>query len=321
MCRDVLDESNVALKTLTRECKIVLDETAIATLFMLGIYKDLQQLPYELIISESLVREIRQLVNHAVSSKRSNLFLGISDGKLVSQKVSPTEHANWINSLEDLLTSLLENCTIEGGKALLGIESSIRENLIHALGPASADAIAIAKQSGAIYWTDDLFSRLLVVALGLDIQSTWSQVALRYAKDKNSFGRYNQAEKKLFLWGYDFTAVHVHTIISIFIDAKWNLKDFRLRYVEEFIARVGAVNKVNCTTTCLLLIEIWHKAPKRKRACELIIGLLEKIGRDISGPHIAKLIYRHQIKLPNSPKIRSLKRMLRAWRMNSIKLD
>jgi len=304
-------------------CKIVLDETAVATLFMLGLHKKLGELPYELIISESLTLEIRQVVKHAVSSKRSNLFLGISNGEIVTQKVSPTEHANWINSLEDLLVSLQENCTIEGGKALLDIKPTERENLVRIFGAANADAIAIAKQSGAIYWTDDFLSGGF--ASNWKIQNIWSQAALQYVRDidRSFIAAYNKAEKNLFLWGYEFTAVHVHTIISIFIDAKWSLKDFRLRYVEEFIGRVGGVNRTNCMVTCLLLTRIWQRAPKRNIACKIIIQLLEKIGREISGRQIARVIYRGQHQLFNSSrsrKIRSLKNMLRAWRSNPNKI-
>ena len=323
VCPGIADLGIMALKQLSKGCKIVLDETAIATIFMLGIYKNLQQLPYDLIIPETLICEIRQLIRQAVSKKRSNLLLGISDGKLVTQKVSPTQHATWINSLEELLVSLNDNCAIEGGKALLDIEVNARGNLIKNLGSANADAIAIAKQSGAVYWTDDLMSHVL--ASEWKMQHVWSQIALQYVKkiDRSFIGEYNKAEKDLFLWGYDFTFVQMHTIISIYIDTKWNVEDFRVKHIEEFIGRVGAVNKRNCMTTCLIILSIWKKCSKRKNACELIIRLLEKMGRDISGPNIARVIYKGQHKIFSSRrhKIRSLKRMLRSWRMNSFKMQ
>jgi len=308
---------DIALKALSRGCKIVLDETAIATLFMLGLYKELGRLPYELIIPETLVHEIRRVAKLAAFKRRSSLFLGISNGNLTIQRVSPTQHANWINSLEELLVSLQQHCTLEGGKSLLSFEPATRKGLIQAFGPANADAIAIASQTGAIYWTDDLLSRALASAWKL--QNIWSQVALQYSRDvdKNFTASYNKAQKDMFLWGYDFTLVNVETIISICIDAKWNVEDYRLKHVFEFIRKLGGINKNNCYATCLLIARIWLiKSLKRKKACEIIILLLEKIGRDISGPQIARKIYRHQLKLPDNQKIRSLKQMLRTWRTN-----
>lgn len=324
VCPSASNELNSALQLLTKECKVVLDETAIATLFMLGIYKDLKQLPFKLIVPESILLELRRIIKQAISNKRSELFLGISNDKLVVQKVSPTEHANWINSLEDLFVSINENCSIEGGKSLLEFDATSRDNMINILGPRTADSIAIAKKNEALYWTDDLLSG--AIARELKVNNIWSQVALMYMvnMDRKFIPIYDKAEKNLFLWRYDFIIVMIKTIISIYHDAKWNLKDLRLKYVEEFIGRVGGINKINCGVTCLLLIKIWHSAPNRKKACEIIIKLLEKIGRAVSGPKIAKVIYKSQYKIfkPSIfPKIGSLKHMLRSWRMNSLKLD
>ena len=130
--------------------------------------------------------------------------------------------------------------------------------------------------------------------------------------------KYNDAVKDMFLWGYDFTVVHIRTIISIFSVANWNIKDYRIKYTLEFIGKLGGINKNNCDITCLLIIRIWMlNNLKREKAREIIILLLEKIGRNISGPKIARRIYRHQIKLQDNQKIRSLIHMLRAWRERS----
>lgn len=321
VCSGTLGELEGAVKTLKEGCRVVLDETAIATLFMLGLHTDLREFPYELIVPESLILEIRRVIRHAVSQKRSSLYLGISNGNLVAQRVSPTEHANWINSLEELLVSVKKNCTIEGGRASLGIESTARENLIQNLGPATVDALAIAKKTESMYWTDDLLCGSF--ASELQIRNIWSQVALQFAADINrSFvARYHKAQKNMFLWGYTFTAVQVHTIFSVCIDARWNVEDYRMKYVLEYVGKFGGANKNNCRIICALIVRIWlTKSLKRRKARKLIALLLDRIGRSTSGPQIARKIYRNQFRppyrLPNNQKIRSLKHMLRDWRTN-----
>jgi len=118
VCKDTVNEFELALQNLTDGSKLVLDETAIATVFLLDLHKYLCQLPFELIVSESILHQLRIVIRQAVERKRSSLFLGYADGKVVVNEVSPREHANWINSLEMLFDSLNTSCAIEGGKAI-----------------------------------------------------------------------------------------------------------------------------------------------------------------------------------------------------------
>ena len=43
----------------------------------------------------------------------------------------------------------------------------------------------------------------------------------------------------MFLWGYYFIVVHVPTIISVCSDAIWNVEDYRLKHVLEFVGKPG----------------------------------------------------------------------------------
>jgi len=319
VCKQITNEFETALKTLSKNCRIVIDETAIATIFMLDIYKSLDELPFDLIIPESLLFELRKTITLACANKRSDLYLGISNGELVVQRVTPTEHANWINSLEELLTALINHCSIEGGRALLEFEPESREQLIQAMRPPNADAVAIAKKNNIIYWTDDQLYGAL--AAKLQIQNVWSQVILHFIKDVDEkyTKKYNLATKKLFLWGYDFTLVTVSTLIDIIKDAKWNINDRQVDYIEQFISKLGAINPRNSFCTCCLFAEIWIKCPKRKVARKLILRLLKSVKEHESPAKLARFIYRGQhelFRLNVNPKIRGLRRMLRRWRMN-----
>ena len=320
VCSGFPVEHQAALAQLSNKCDVVLDETAIATLFMLGLHKELVALPYNMIVPETAIHEIRRVANNAVISKRSNGHLGMVNGQLIFHEFTPSEQARWIDSLEELLDCIRRHCKIQGGKAILGFELDTRKQLIECLGPASADAIAITKENDIAFWTDDFLTGTWA-ANTCQIKRVWTQAVLEYASKQNKQlnSKYLNAIKNMFAWGYDFTAVSIAPIVSLYKDAAWNSDDWRAQRVEEFLIRVGAINPDNCRLTSLLLVRIWHNCPRRSMAIKLITNLLDKIGRQNAGPRIARPIYRGQIPLPKTRNVSSLKRMLRSWRQNQLK--
>ena len=310
-------EHKAAFDYLSNNCDVILDETAIATIFMLGLHKDLGVLPYNLFVPEAAIYELRRIVNNAVSLKRIEGYLGMVDGNLFFHKFSPSEHALWINSLEELISSLQRYCTILGGRAILDIETETRSQLINIMGTANADAIAIARQKGIAYWTDDLFSGVLSIS-NWSIKRVWTKIILEKTLkiNRNFISKYTTSSKYIFLWGYEFTSMNIQIIISICKDARWDLDDWRMQHIEQYLVKVGAIHPKHCHITSMLIVKIWHRCPKKSMAIKVITNILDKIGRHISGPMIARPIYRGLIPLPKTRNIRTLKRMLRSWRQH-----
>ena len=66
VCDDLTGTFNKALEILSKDDEVILDETAVATLFMLKLHKSLGKLPYRFTVPESLLVEIRRLIKQTV---------------------------------------------------------------------------------------------------------------------------------------------------------------------------------------------------------------------------------------------------------------
>jgi len=294
---------------------VVLDETAVSTLFLLELHDRLGELPFKCIVPEAILQSIRNLLHQRRTIKPSGYLASIGGG-LVFTEASPEQEAKWIRRLEGLLRALGTHCEVVGGQARLSLAASDRELLVNSLGFGTTDAIATAKQLGVPLWTDDyIISSRICAKLGAS--RVWTQLVLDSAEAVLGSAA-QKATQKLLLSGYNFTRLNMASVIDIFRRTKWNPKHNDSRQVLAYLGEVGACGGQNAALTQLLLVRLWSQCRNRQKAGAMIVAILEAVGRDAAARMIARPLYRlrgkpRPVELCN-PHFRSLRRLLRRWR-------
>jgi predicted nucleic acid-binding protein len=222
-----------------------------------------------------------------------------------------------VKRIEELLEALKGSCEVVGGTALLSLDTEIRDSLVDGLGEATADAIAVAKERGAILWTDDLTTAMLA-AEHLQVPRVWTQPVLRKARDQRAISSQEMldANGKLLSLGYSFTGVNAHDIVRLIGSVGWSLDKGVGAVVYRQACEVGVRTLQNCVVYAFALAGIWVACPSEKEAGRLICRLLDGMGRAMSGPLIARHLHRSRYPIAGMtyPKMRRFRRMLRKWR-------
>jgi len=298
---------------------VVLDETAVSTLFLLELHDRIGEFPFKCIVPDTTLQSIRNLLHERRKTKPSG-YLASVGGRPVFTDASPEQEAKWIRRLEGLLRSLAAHCEVVGGQARLGLVASDRKRLVDSLGFGTTDAIATAKQRGVPLWTDDYPTSARICAK-LKVSRIWTQPAIECAG--TALGdAVQEAVKKLLFWGYNFTRLATSLAINIFRSAHWNPSHNDSQKVLAYLAKVGASGGKNAAISQSLIVLLWNTCRNRIKARALILAILEAVGRDTAARMIARPLYRlNPAKLPPirelcDPYFRSLRRLLRRWRSN-----
>jgi tetratricopeptide (TPR) repeat protein len=309
-------EWNNALEILKGVREVVLDDSAIATLFLLDLQHHIPKLPIRLIVPDSAVQELRNFVRRQTSPGETAGYIAVRNEQLILREEDVEQKAAWLRRLREFIQSLVTHCEIVGGKARLDLPPAVRQQLPETFGYALTDAVAIAKARNLPLWTDDLYTAALI-CVPLGIRRVWVQPVIRAVEVKDPSGsvRSDVIAAKLFQLGYNFTRLSGEAILDIFDANAWDDGTRSVDQILKFIAIVGALNVPNLRITMSLIVEIWFRCRNGAKAMRLIERILDGIGRPIAGPAIARPIYRSpcppQI---NARKWKSLRRWLRKWR-------
>jgi len=310
-------ELSGAFTALIKDAQLVLDPTAVATLHLLKLHERIRDLPFRLIIPNSVLDELRVLIRDASLSRESWGSLGVEKGRPVIREHTVEELAGEVRSLEALLEALKASCEVVGGSALLSLESGLRDALVARLGGATADAIAIAKERNACLWTDDLATGLIARAQ-VQSQRVWTQPVLSRAE---ALGRIPMEDilvalGDLLLMRYTFTALTPGMIVLLLMRGGWSIDHGVGRAVYSQACQLGTSNPQNCRAYGLVLAGIWARCPSESHSRNLVTRFLDGMGSANSGPLIARPLYRCPIPLygMTRPKMVRFRRLLRTWR-------
>jgi hypothetical protein len=79
------------------------------------------------------------------------------------------------------------------------------------------------------------------------------------------------------------------------------------------VAEVGLMTPHNCIIVGASFLLIWQQAPRRSLARDIIVAVLEEVGRGRAEPLIAA-VCSNPMPMFREKRVRPLKRMLRSWR-------
>lgn len=219
-CNGALDELSAGRKA-ANAGKLVLDGTALATLFLSGLFRKITALPVKLLACQSALIEYQHLAEE--ERHGSDQRLG-RDGDQVVRMVLPTgERDRFVGSIEEFTVWVTTNCDLRGGVALSSLPCDTRERLVQLFGKPGAEAVALARAERAPLWTDDLIT-FVVASHQCPVERTWTQLVGERLREANAITEDGLVELLLFLIasGYEHTQCMPAVVVRSARLAKWN---------------------------------------------------------------------------------------------------
>ncbi len=162
-----------AAETVLREgAPLVVDPTAIATLYFADHIASAIRMPTRLLVCEGTLEEYRDRIREHSSPPSG--FLGKHRGRYFSINQEQIDSATELRKTVTFLQRVTERFQVVSGENLAKIEPAARQELTDLFGPETAEAVAHAAVSGAALWTDDLGVATVASSL-LGVRSVWTQ--------------------------------------------------------------------------------------------------------------------------------------------------
>ena len=224
------EEREHAAKAL-RSCNtVVLDLSAIRSLFMLGRLDVLECWSIDLVVSKSTVSELRQRIANEsqVRSSKSGVLIKTETGHALLERTAEQKEA-YIKSLRHLVEVLEAKCKIKSCNSLAAMDPEKREVLVKGFGRYGAEAILLSAVPGAVLWTDDHVQA--GHARGEHgVSRVWTQFVMGACVEIGvvDLEAFLDASSKLLGYGYYFTSINPQIIRQAGVIAEWKVDGWPL---------------------------------------------------------------------------------------------
>ena len=180
-CKGTDEESEIAERALRESENLVIDATALSTIFLLKVYDTLLKIPRQLIVSQGTIDEFRQILRTYDNPKRLAGTYS-KDGFILW---SPENIEEIRKTLQGLIDQIENNCTVESGLVIGGLEKKRRETLVSLFGQSGVESMMLAAKAGHALWTDD-FATGEGGRLEFGCQRVWTQQTVDYFCDEGN---------------------------------------------------------------------------------------------------------------------------------------
>jgi tetratricopeptide (TPR) repeat protein len=193
----------------------VLDITAIATLWLLGLLDVLKKSKKSFIVSRGTLLEFEQLLINERGDSAAMGSLGKRGGRYFLEEESKETKADRINQVTELITLIKRSCTILTCIHVAAIGPERRHQLVRVFGQHGVESMVLASEAGRVLWTDDdLVGRTAQQEFGA--QRAWTQAFLQNQLETGEItsATFCEASAKLLGYGYYFTGQSLPILLS-----------------------------------------------------------------------------------------------------------
>ena len=213
-----------------RSCNtVVLDMSAISSLFLLERLDILECRVVNFVVSQSTVNELRQVIANEswFHTRKSGVMVKTETG-LTLVETTAEQNKAYLKKLRRLVTVLEAHCTIESGESLAAMKPEKKETLVKGFGQYGAEAISLSAVPGAILWTDDQVQALVGQEHG--VSRVWTQFVIGACVDSGMVEpeAFLDASAKLLGHGYYFTSGNPQIMRQAGIIAEWKVDGWPL---------------------------------------------------------------------------------------------
>jgi tetratricopeptide (TPR) repeat protein/transcription elongation GreA/GreB family factor len=174
-CEGTDEEMEIAERALRGSENIVIDATALGTVFLLNSSEMLSKIPRRLIVSQGTVDDFRQLL-HTYDKPVS---MGGTYTRSGFIPWSPENIEKLSRSLQELIDLIEKHCIVESGLIIGDLEASYRSQLVQIFGQLGLESMMLAARAGHSLWTDDLATAEFA-RMEFGCQRVWTQQIVEY---------------------------------------------------------------------------------------------------------------------------------------------
>ncbi len=207
-CNGTDEEYASADAALAKEVPVLLDGTALASLFITRTYPHLRSLGIPFVVSEGTLQEWRRRYIEKLNSPREGGFLTKRDDQYILVKETKEAVQHRLGEYREFVETIQSVARVEEGMPLCELDRDTRTLLINVIGRLGAETIAVARSKEFVLWTDDLCVAGLAAEHG-SIPRIWTDAVVRWghARGKISLEARNELVLALVSLGYFYTRV------------------------------------------------------------------------------------------------------------------
>ena len=225
-CSGSNEERDQAAKALESCNTVVLDISAISSLFLLDRLDILEGWPVDIVVSRNTVNELCQMVvnEELVGERVTGVLLKTDTGHAFVESTAE-QKADYLDKLRRLVSTIEDNCKIEPCQALAKLDPQKRGILIEVFGQYGAESILLAATvPKAVLWTDD-FAQAGLAKGEHGVSRVWTQLVVAKLAESGVVRPevFLDASAKLFGYGYYFTGQNADIIRHAGIIAEWKI--------------------------------------------------------------------------------------------------
>ena len=285
-CHGSGEERERAAKAL-RSCNtLVLDISAIASLFLLDRLDLLENWPIDLVVSRNTVNELRQMTaNEArVHSKESGRLVKTETGEYARTERTAEQKAAYIGKLRHLVEVVEANCKIESCEALAAVEPEKRETIIKCFGRYGAEAVLLAAVPGGVLWTDD-FAQAELARSEHGVSRVWTQFVIG-AHVESGVGdpeTFFDASAKLLGYGYSFTSQNPQIVRQAGVIAEWKVDSWPLSQALSAFAGESVDLEQTLQLAAGFLVLLYKEPLLPETKANITVKILENVAKKKGG--------------------------------------
>jgi tetratricopeptide (TPR) repeat protein len=274
-------EQTAALKSL-KEChSLVLDITALATLFVLNLGDVLRTWPGTLVISQHTALELRRTKQQYAQNLRKHSYFGKNKDGYVLQEVPADYSKTQYDAFMAFTEIVWTKCEVRGAIALAAMDPHKRDELDETLSRHGLESIQLASQPGHVLWTEDV---ALAVIAGSEFacHRTWTQCVLLHAVATKLISEDDcfSASAKLLGHGFRGTRFNMYVFAKAGSMAEWDFDRWPFtRALEELSKCVDDLVFLN--SVALLLKELYAHSKSPMMQAANIASLLGRFSESI----------------------------------------
>ncbi|GAG09928.1 unnamed protein product, partial [marine sediment metagenome] len=235
-CAGSAGSAEAAVQAISSADAVVIDSTALATLFVLDELSLLQAMPMKCVVASGTLDELRGYLHSLEYGNREHKILAKEEGKYVWISVSAQDAARYRRRVSSLIETVEKICAVEPGTALADVTPEERSRLVELFGQSGAESVALARGQRRLLWADDL-ALGAIAEKECGVSRVWTQAVVTWLAGREHIGTGDADEVtvKLLVAGYFFTSLGPSAVLRAAQKASWDPSAAPLTAVAEHL--------------------------------------------------------------------------------------
>ena len=284
-CHGSVEERELAVKSFKSCNTLVLDMSAIASLFLLDRLDLLENWSIDLVVSQNTVTELRQMIANEVQLRSNQLGVlrKAGTGYAFEERTAEQKEAG-IEKLRHLVEMVETNCKVKPCEALAAMEPEKRETLVKLLGQYGAEAVLLAAEPGGVLWTDDLAQAGLARSEH-GVSRVWTQFVIGARAESGMVDpeTFLDASAKLLGYGYHFPSPDPQIVRQAGVIAEWKVDSWPLSQALSVFAEESVDLEQILQLAAGFLVLLYQEPLLRETKANITVKILENIAKKKEG--------------------------------------